>query len=148
MDEKEFQEVVRFTIEKEIGTYNLYTMCGQIARYSGAKELFEELAKEEKGHRKLLENLSIERVEQAKLKAVQDLRISDYLIEVECMPDSSYADILRLVMKNEEHSVKLYNDLKESCTDEDLKNLFAFLAQEEAKHKLKFEKIYDEEILK
>ena len=51
-------------------------------------------------------------------------------------------------MKNEEHSVKLYNGLKASCRDEDLKRLFAFLAQEEAKHKLKFEKIYDEEILK
>ncbi len=148
MDEKEFQEVVQFAIEKEIGTFNLYTLCGQIARYSGGKELFEELAKEEEGHRKLLENLSIGKVDQAKLQPVQDLRISDYLIEVECKPDSSYADILRLVMKNEEHSVKLYNDLKGSCRDEDLKELFAFLAREEAKHKLRFEKIYDEEILK
>ncbi len=50
-------------------------------------------------------------------------------------------------MKNEEHSVKLYNDLKESSVDEDPKRLFEFLAREEAKHKLKFEKIYDEEIL-
>jgi len=51
-------------------------------------------------------------------------------------------------MKNEEHSFKLYNDLKDSCKDEELKKVFAVLAQEEAKHKLKFEKIYDEEILK
>ena len=51
-------------------------------------------------------------------------------------------------MKNEEHSAKPYNDLKASCRGEDLRKLFAFLAQEEAKHKLKFEKIYDEEILK
>jgi len=148
MDEKEFRKVVQFAIEKEIGTFNLYALCGRIAKYSGAKELFEELAKEEEGHRRLLENLSIGRVDQAKLEPIQDLRISDYLIEVECKPDSSYADILRLVMKNEEHSVKLYNDLKASCRDEDLRKLFAFLAQEEAKHKLKFEKIYDEEILK
>lgn len=148
MDEKEFQEVLQFAIEKEIGTFNLYTLCGQIARYSGGKELFEELANEEEGHRKLLENLSVRKVDQARLQAVQDLRISDYLIEVECKPDSSYADILRMVMKNEEHSVKLYNDLKELCRDEDLKKLFALLAQEEAKHKLRFEKIYDEEILK
>jgi rubrerythrin len=148
MHEKNFQEIIQFAIEKEIGTHDLYTMCGQIAKYSGAKELFEELAKEEEGHRKLLENLSIEKVVQAKLEPIPDLGISDYLIEVKCMSDSSYADILRLVMKNEEHSVKLYNDLKESCKDKELKKMFAFLAQEEAKHKLKFEKIYDEEILK
>ncbi len=148
MDEKEFRKVVQFAVEKEIGTFNLYAMCGQVAKYSGAKELFEELAKEEEGHRKLLEVLSVGKVDQAKLEPIQDLKISDYLIDVTCKPDSSYADILRLVMKNEEHSVKLYNDLKTSCRDEDLKKLFAFLEQEEAKHKLKFEKIYDEEILK
>jgi rubrerythrin len=67
---------------------------------------------------------------------------------MQCQPDSSYADILRLVMMHEEHAVKLYKDLKESWTEEDLKRFFEFLAHEEVKHKLKFEKIYDEEILK
>ena len=148
MDEKNFQEIIQFAIEKERGTHALYTQCGQIAKYSGAKELFDELAKEEDGHRILLQNLSVEKAVQSKLEPVLDLKISDYLIEVRCMPDSSYADILRLVMKNEEHSFKLYNDLKESCKDEELKKVFALLSQEEAKHKLKFEKIYDEEILK
>ena len=148
MDEKRFNEVLQFAIEKEIGTYNLYTMCKQVARYSGAKELFAELAEEEEKHRKLLEHVLAGKVFQEKLDPIPDLRISDYLIDVQCQSNSSYADILRLVMKNEEYSVKLYNDLKESCTDGDLKRLFEFLAHEEAKHKLKFEKIYDEEILK
>ena len=119
-----------------------------MVKYSGAKELFAELAEEEEKHRKLFEHVSVEKVFQEKLDPIPDLRISDYLIDVECQPDSSYADILRLVMKNEKHSLKLYNDLKESCVDEDLERLFEFLAHEEAKHKLKFEKIYDEEILK
>ena len=112
------------------------------------KNSLAELAEEEEKHRELLEHVSVGKVFQGKLDPIPDLRISDYLIDVQCQPDSSYADILRLVMKNEEHSVKLYNDLKESCMDEDLKRLFEFLAHEEAKHKLKFEKIYDEEILK
>ena len=148
MDKKKFQEIIQFAIEKEIGTYDLYTKCGQIAEYSGAKELFAELAEEEGKHRKLLEHVSAATVFQEKLDPIPDLRISDYLIDVQCRPDSSYADILRLVMKNEEHSVKLYNDLKESCMDGDLKRLFEFLSHEEAKHKLKFEQVYDEEILK
>jgi rubrerythrin len=38
--------------------------------------------------------------------------------------------------------------MKESNKDEDLKKLFSFLVNEEAKHKLRLEKIYDEEILK
>ncbi len=148
MDEKKFHEILQFAIEKEVGTYDLYTMCKHLAKYSGAKELFAELAEEEEQHRRLLERVSAGKVFKRKLDPVPDLRISDYLIDVKCQPDSSYADILRLVMKNEEHSVKLYNDLKESCLDDDLKRLFEFLAHEEAKHKLKFEKIYDAEILK
>jgi rubrerythrin len=123
-------------------------MCKKVAKYSGAKELFAELAKEEKKHREFLEPVSVGKVSQGKLDPIPDLRISDYLIDVQCQPYSSYADLLRLVMKNEEHSVRLYKDLMESCMDEDLKRLFEFLAHEEARHKLKFEKIYDEEILK
>ena len=123
-------------------------MCKQVAKHSGAKKLFAELAEEEEKHRKLFEHVSAGKESQEKLDPIPDLRISDYLIDVECQPDSSYADILRLVIKNEELSVKLYNGLKESCMDGDLKRLFEFLAHEEAEHKLKFEKIYDEEILK
>ena len=148
MDEKKFHEVLQFAIEKEIDTYNLYTMCKQVAKYSGAKELFAKLAEEEEKHQKLLEHVSAGKVFQEKLDPIPDLRISDYLIDVQYQPDSSYADILRLVMKNEEHSVNLYNDLKESCMDGDLRKLFEFLAHEEAKHILEFEKLYDEEIFK
>jgi rubrerythrin len=38
--------------------------------------------------------------------------------------------------------------MKESNKDKDLNKLFTLLANEEAKHKLRLEKIYDEEILK
>jgi len=48
----------------------------------------------------------------------------------------------------EEYSLKLDHDLKDSPGDEDIKKLSTFLAGEEAKHKLRLEKIYDEEILK
>ncbi|HUL29724.1 MAG TPA: ferritin family protein, partial [Thermodesulfobacteriota bacterium] len=60
----------------------------------------------------------------------------------------SYGDILRIAMKREERSVKLYTDLSEKNQDQVLKNLFSFLIQEESKHKYHVEKLYDEEILK
>ena len=63
-------------------------------------------------------------------------------------PDISYADILRIAMKREERSVKLYTDLKERNQDAALNKLFTFLVQEESKHKYALEKIYDDEILK
>lgn len=148
MDEKTFKGILRFAIDKEVEAFNFYSEASKNAKYSGGKELFSSLAKEEEGHRKLLENLNMERVAQKRIEEVPDLHISDYLVEVELKPDLSYADILRIAMKREEKSLKLYTDMKESNTDEDLKKLFGLLAHEEAKHKLRLEKIYDEEILK
>jgi rubrerythrin len=148
MDEKKFKEIIQFAIDKEIKSFNFYTSASQVAKYSGAKELFSELANEEVGHRKLLERLDMEKVAQAKFEKIPDLKISDYLVEAELRPDMPYADILRTAIKMEERALKLYNDMKESNKDEDLKKLFSFLANEEAKHKLRLEKIYDEEILK
>jgi rubrerythrin len=148
MDEKKFQEVLQFAIDKEIEAFNFYTEASKNAKYSGGKDLFLSLAKEEEGHRRLLENLSMEKVSQKRIESVPDLHISDYMVEVEMKPDLSYAEMLRIAMKREEKSLKLYNDMKESNTDEDLKRLFALLSNEEAKHKLRLEKIYDEEILK
>jgi len=148
MDEKKFKEVIQFAIDKEIKSFNFYKSASQVAKYSGAKELFSELANQEVGHRKLLEKLDMEKVAQAKFEKIPDLKISDYLVEAELRPGMPYADILRTAIKMEERALKLYNDMKESNKDEDLKKLFSFLANEEAKHKLRLEKIYDEEILK
>lgn len=148
MEEKKFKEIIQFAIDKEIEAFNFYTGASQNAKYSGGKELFLSLAKEEEGHRKLLENLNMEKVSQKRIEKVLDLHISDYMVEVDMKPGLSYGDTLRIAMKREEKSLKLYNDMKDSNTDEDLKKLFTLLVNEEAKHKLKLEKIYDEEILK
>ncbi len=148
MDEKKFTEIIQFAIEKEVEAFNFYREASQSAKYSGGKELFLSLSKEEEGHRKLLQNLNMEKVAQKRIEKVPDLHISDYMVEVTMKPDLSYADILRIAMKREEKSLKLYNDMKESNTDDDLKKLFTLLANEEAKHKLKLEKVYDDEVLK
>ncbi len=60
----------------------------------------------------------------------------------------SYQDIIITAMKREEASVRLYNDLANLSADTSVKQLFLNLTAEEAKHKLKFEKIYNDEILK
>jgi rubrerythrin len=148
MDEKKFQEIIRFAINKEIKSFTFYTDASKVAKYSGAKDLFSDLAQQEVGHRKLLEKLDREKIAQAKIEKVPDLKISDYMVDAEFNPDMSYADILRKAMKMEERALKLYNDMKEENKDANLIKLFSFLANEEAKHKLRLEKIYDDEILR
>jgi len=148
MDLKQYGEIIKFAIEKETGAFNFYTRASQVAKYSGARELFVDFAKEEAKHRKLLEDVTVEKIAELKIETVPNLKISDYMIDVEFSPDLSYADILRVAMKMEERSLKLYTDLKETAKDREMIKLFEFLASQEARHKYGLEKKYDEDILK
>ena len=148
MDEKQFKEMIQFAIGREIDAINFYNQANKMVKHSGTKELFLDFAKQEEGHKKKLEGVLSGKVDVAKIQKVPNLKISDYLVDGELRPDILYADILRIAMKREERSVKLYTDLKERNQDATLNNLFAFLVQEESKHKYYLEKIYDDEVLK
>jgi len=141
-------EIVQFAIQREIESINFYNKASKMVKLSGTKELFSDFMKQEEGHKKKLDGVQAEKIVLGKIEKIPNLKISDYLVEAELKPDISYADILRIAMKREERSVKLYSDLNEKNEDEALKKLFTFLIQEESKHKYALEKIYDDEILK
>ena len=148
MEEKQFKEMIQFAIGREIDAINFYNQANKMVKHSGTKELFLDFMKQEEGHKKKLEGVLAGKVDVAKIEKVPDLKISDYMVDGELRPDILYADILRIAMKREERSVKLYTDLKQRNQDATLNNLFTFLVQEESKHKYALEKIYDDEILK
>ena len=148
MDEKKFKEIIKFAIQREIESIDFYTKASQMVKYSGTKELFLDFMKQEEGHKKKLEDVNTGKIALGKIEKIPNLKISDYLVEGELKPDISYAEILRIGMKREERSVKLYTDLKEKNQNEGLNNLFTLLIQEESKHKYSLEKLYDDGVLK
>jgi rubrerythrin len=148
MEAKKFMEIVQFAIQREIESVNFYDKASKMVKLSGTKELFSDFMKQEEGHKKKLEGVQAGKIVLGKIEKIPNLKISDYLVEAELKPNISYAEILRIAMKREERSVKLYTDLNEKNEDETLRKLFTFLVQEESKHKYALEKIYDDEILK
>jgi rubrerythrin len=62
-------------------------------------------------------------------------------------PKTDYQGALILAMKREKAAFRLYSDLAARTEDAELKDLLLGLAQEEAKHKLRFEVEYDDKIL-
>ncbi len=148
MDETKFREIIQFAMGRETDSINFYTQASQMTVPSGTKELFQDFVRQEEGHKRKLEGVNAGEIALGKIEKIPNLMISDYLVDSELKPTSPYADILRIAMKREERSVKLYTDLQEKNTDEGLKNLFIFLVQEESKHKYYLEKLYDDEILK
>ena len=80
---------------------------------------------------------------------IQDLKIGDYLVEVSTSRDDlSYQEALIVAMKEEKAAFKLYSDLAARTNNAAVKKVLLMLAQEEAKHKLRFEVEYDEHVLK
>jgi len=147
MELNNFKEVITFAIRKEAEAYNLYITYSQLVKNPGTKVMFEELAKEEQKHREILQGVEKKELSEYKVEKVPDLKISDFIDEQEFSPDMDYASALRMAIKREEHSLKLYNHIAEGTENPELKKLFAVLAQEESKHKLRLENEYDENVL-
>ncbi len=139
--------IVNFAIEKEEKAMEFYQKCANRAKNQGIKGFFLEMAKEEERHRDLLKDLNPYLLADIKLEKVEDLRISDYLIDVQFRDELTYQEALTLAMKKEEKAHAFYLGWKDKCMHEKTASLFDMLANEELKHKRKIETIYDEEIL-
>jgi len=148
MDEKRFEEIIQFAIQREIESMDFYDKASKMVKHSGTRDLFLDFMKQEEGHKRKLEEVKVGKIVLGKIEKIPNLKISDYMVETELKPDIAYGDILRVAMKREERSVKLYTDLNAKNQDGNLKNLFTFLIQEESKHKYYIEKLYDDEVLK
>ena len=148
MDEKQFKEIIQFAIQREIESMDFYDRASKLVKHSGTRDLFLDFVKQEEGHKRKLEEARAGKIVLEKIEKIPNLKISDYMVEAELKPDISYGDILRIAMKREERSVRLYTDLNQKNQDETLGNLFTFLIQEESKHKYYIERLYDDEVLK
>ncbi len=142
------EEILNFAIAKEEEAAAFYRQLAARVEWPWMTKTFEQFAREEDGHKAKL--LKIQRGKSPVLAAekVVDLKIGDYLADVDPAGDLDYQRALIVAMKREKASFKLYSDLADLVDDTRLRSLFVVLAQEEAKHKLRFELEYDEHILK
>jgi rubrerythrin len=143
-------EILDFAIEKEEEAAQFYIDLSFRMAPDNMKEVFRDFANEEKKHKeKLLAVKGGQKLLSSK-ERVMDLKIGDNLIEVNTSTDISeltYQQALIIAMKAEKAAFKLYHDLAQTTDDSELKDLFLSLAQEEAKHKLRFEIEYDDNIM-
>lgn len=141
------EEILRFAIRKEADAATLYRMMAERST-PGLRKAFEELAKEEEGHQKKLQGFEGKNLQEIELKEMKGLGLSEMMEEVPFSPETHYGELLRMAIKNEEHSQRLYLEAEKLVKDPSLKKLLSLLAQEESSHKERLEKIYEDEILK
>lgn len=142
MDFNTIDEILDFAIGREIEAIQLYKDLAVKVDKPEMRKVLIGFIREEQEHKIKLEDVKAGGIVLSD-EEMGSLDIADDIEGGEVRPDMSYADILVFAMKKENVSVQLYTDLAKVVQDEELKDMFMWLAQEEAEHKLRFEMEYD-----
>jgi rubrerythrin len=140
-------EILDYAIDQEQQAADFYATFATRVENAGMKKILLDFAEEEKRHKERLLAVKAGERKLTPQEKILDLKISDYLIQVDASDNISYQDALIVVMKRERAAFKLYTDMAEKVTDANLKQVFIGLAKEESKHKLFFETEYEERVL-
>jgi rubrerythrin len=113
--------------------------------------LVEELATEEQGHYDLFSNLAARDDITDQIKAeverpVTDGRFADAIMTPDLGDQPDDQAVLQYAMGREHLAMTHYRALADSTPEGPIKDLFAYLANEEAKHKEELEKLYYETV--
>ncbi len=148
MNFKSIGEIIDFAIEREKEAVEFYTNLSREEKFSGKRQMLEEFAEQERKHQRLLEDFKAgeagRELADYKFEWITDIKRSDFTDEVDYRPGMPYNEILMLAAKREEKALKLYNQLLDKAEDEQARKVFKILCQEEAKHKLALESLYDD----
>jgi len=141
-------DVLDFAIKAEQDAVDFYNQLSENAKTEDMKHVFTLFAQEEIVHKTRLTQIKKEGTFKIEAKKIVDLKISDYIADVQITPNMSYEDALVVAMAKEKAAFKLYYDIAKHAENEQMRDVFLLLAQEESKHKLRFEIEYDEYVLR
>lgn len=152
MDFQNLESLIAFAIEKEKEAATFYDESSEAEMMSGKRQMLKEFAAEERKHQKMLEDYLasgvVDNLDDYRFKWIVDIKRSDYVDDIAYRPGMAYNELLMLAMKREEAALKLYNQLLDKAENDGARKLFKMLCQEEAKHKLALETMYDDYMAK
>ena len=138
-------EILEFAISKEVEAHHFFLALARRAGNQRIRDMLEKLADEELEHKERLELeiMKSGRTVTAEQKLPRPDR--DYILSDSQAPlDMDYKDLLLLAMEKEEAAFRIYVNLVPSVHGEESQELLLALAEEEVKHKLRFETEYNE----
>ncbi|MCF6157221.1 MAG: hypothetical protein E3K32_01310 [wastewater metagenome] len=140
----DIQEIVKQATEQEDRAHKFYMNALETVQDAAARAWIKELAEEELKHKKMLEALDVSKIKEFKPDDIQDLHITEYLVDKEITEVKDAQDLLIVAMKKEQKSYNFYVSMAKSMNNGEVKKLCRMLAQEELKHKHKLELYYDD----
>ena len=140
-------EILDYAIEREEMTAKMYHDLATIVERPGMREAFLEFAAEEGRHKARLMKIKAGEMPAVSYEKVANLEIGEHLVQPEISKHMNYQEVLAFAIKSEKIAYDLYINLAAASNDEGLAEVFRSLAQEEAKHKLRFESEYEDKVL-
>lgn len=138
------EEILQFAIGREVEANQFYLALAERVKAAQMRKVFEDLAQEELEHKAKLE-LEVMKTGRV-LPADQKITIPahEYIVsDGELALDMDYKDMLMLGMEKEEAAFRTYINLIPNVDDEESREVLLALAEEEVRHKIRFETEYD-----
>ncbi|MBN1296925.1 ferritin family protein [bacterium] len=139
----ELEKLFVVATQREIEAYEFYAEAARVTKDRNVKEIFQQLAQEERGHFELLERF---RANPADLITVSAPSSDWKIAESEEMPTLSTEmkpkDAIALAMKKEQQAVDFYRSLSSAATTSETRFMFENLANMELTHKHRLENMY------
>ncbi|MCX6828213.1 MAG: ferritin family protein [candidate division Zixibacteria bacterium] len=147
MEFNSMNEILDFAIGKEEEAYNLYRKIADSVKLPNMRQIFIDFANQEAEHKAKLLQVKTGKMELPADKTIKDLKIGDYLMDIEVASDLNYQQALIVAMKAEKNAFVMYTNLAAAAKNPNLKAMLLGLAAEEANHKLRIEMEYDSQIM-
>src|SRR3970040_749754 len=117
-------EILDYAIDQEQQAADFYARLAARAEKAGMKKMLLEFAEEEKRHKERLLAVKTGERKLTPEKEVLDLKISDYLVEVDTSDNISYQDALIVAMKKDSAAFELYSAMAEKVPDSNPRQAF------------------------
>ena len=136
------KKIISDAINKEVEAYTFYRGVADKVKDKALKELFAELAGEEKKHREFLQGMLTKDVSKMKFDASHDYKVADALPAPALSVSMKPIEGIVVAIKKELEAMQMYSQLAKLATDNETQLLFSQLANMERGHKARLEDIY------
>ena len=139
------QEILEFAISKEVEAYHFFLALAGRVEDPKMRQVFEDLAAEELEHKAKLELEILKMGKTLKEQPIPPGRPeSGYIMSDSDLPlDIDYNDMLMLGIEKENAAFRMFVNLIPTVQDEESREILLALAEEEVRHKLRFQNEYD-----
>lgn len=142
MKADDVKKIISLAIDREVEAYTFYKTVADKVKDKALKDLFVELAGEEKKHREFLQGFLSKDISKMKFSAGHDYKVGDALPSPKLTMDLKPLDGLVLAIKKELEAMQMYTQLAAAAQDSEVQMLFTQLANMERGHKARLEDIY------